>query len=220
MTGDGGPEAPAAAPLPRTDPGPFWDEKYSGAALKFGDKPNRLLVDESWRLNPGSKVLVPGDGEGRNGLWLAGQGHDVTMVDASAVGLRKALSRALALGVKIRTECADLRDWPWPRAQFDAVVSVALHFSAADRPDLRRRMADGLKPGGLMIFELFTPAHRMLGVGGPPHDELLVTADLLRADLPDVEWLLLEQGPTELRHGSAKDGRADTVRGVARVPGQ
>ena len=74
----------------------FWDQRFAGETFKYGLEPNAFLRAEATRLAPGSRVLVPGDGEGRNGVWLAQQGHRVCSVDASPVGLDKALRLASA----------------------------------------------------------------------------------------------------------------------------
>ena len=77
----------------------FWDQRFAGETFKYGLEPNAFLRAEATRLAPGSRVLVPGDGEGRNGVWLAQQGHRVCSVDASPVGLDKALQLARQRGV-------------------------------------------------------------------------------------------------------------------------
>ena len=51
----------------------FWDQRFAGETFKYGLEPNAFLRAEATRLAPGSRVLVPGDGEGRNGVWLAQQ---------------------------------------------------------------------------------------------------------------------------------------------------
>ena len=67
----------------------FWDQKYDMPDYKYGKQANRFLQEQQERLRPASTVLLPGDGEGRNSVWLAEQGHSVTAVDSSALGLDK-----------------------------------------------------------------------------------------------------------------------------------
>ena len=99
----------------------FWDHNFSGAGYKYGTAPNAFIAAEAQRLAPQSRVLVPGDGEGRNGVWLAQQGHEVTAVDCSSVGLDKARSLAAQRGVQLHTELADLTEWQVPVQPFDAL---------------------------------------------------------------------------------------------------
>ena len=100
----------------------FWDQAFDTPHYKYGTEPNAFLRAQAHRLHSGSSVLVPGDGEGRNGVWLARQGHAVLSVDSSGVGLRKARELAAEQGVSLRTLQADLVAWTPAPASFDAVV--------------------------------------------------------------------------------------------------
>lgn len=194
----------------------FWDSRYGEPGYAYGTEPNAFLRDQSNRLAPGSRVLVVGDGEGRNGVWLASRGHDVLSVDASAVGLAKARRLAAERGVPLQTEEADLSLWRWPVAAFDAVVSIFLHF----RPDIRARMhaamLAALKPGGLLILEAFTPDQLKYSSGGPRDREMLYTSDLLRQDMKAGEILQLEEMVTDLDEGKYHRGPAAVVRLLVR----
>ena len=65
----------------------FWDERYSHPNRVFGYRPNDSLAAQARFLKPASRVLCIGDGEGRNGVFLASKGHDVVSLDFSRVGL-------------------------------------------------------------------------------------------------------------------------------------
>lgn len=201
------------------DPSAFWDQKFAVEGFLYGTRPNAFLVDRAWRLDPGSTILVPGDGEGRNGVWLARQGHRVTTVDASPRGLQKASRMALEAGVPLRTICADLRGWDWPEAACDAVVAIYLHLRPEDRPRLHAAMLAALRPGGLVILEAFTPAQISNPSGGPKNPDMLYTADMLRDDFAGAEIVELEETATSLDEGPGHRGPAAVVRLVARRPG-
>lgn len=201
-----------------SNPGDFWDERFGRREYVYGTEPNAFLVGQRHRLEPGMSVLAVGDGEGRNGVWLAQQGMVVTSVDASAVGLQKALRLAMKRDVSIRTACADLRTWDWPVGSFDAVVSVFLHVHPEDRPGLHTRMLDAVKPGGLVMLEAFRPEQLGRGTGGPPVAEMLYSADTLRQDFAAAEIVELHEVETELDEGPGHAGPAATVRLVARRP--
>ena len=106
----------------------FWDQRFAGETFKYGLEPNAFLRAEATRLAPGSRVLVPGDGEGRNGVWLAQQGHRVCSVDASPVGLDKALQLARQRGVDIDVELGDLEVWAPVPGAWDALVLIYVHL--------------------------------------------------------------------------------------------
>ena len=123
----------------------FWDQQFSTAHYKYGTAPNAFLVSQAARVAAGSRVLVPGDGEGRNGVWLAEQGHDVTSIDSSAVGLEKTQSLARSRGVRITTAHADLVAWepveasvptvPVPITQKNDRIAERLRRSARSTSD-------------------------------------------------------------------------------------
>ena len=106
----------------------FWDKSFSAPGYKYGTEPNAFLTEQAFRLKPGSRVLVPGDGEGRNGVWLAEQGHHVTTVDASQVGVDKARDLARRRGVTIDAIHADFSTWSPSPAAYDAVVLTFVHL--------------------------------------------------------------------------------------------
>jgi len=193
----------------------FWDARYSEEGLAYGDRVNEFLATQSSRLRPGMRVLVVGDGEGRNGVWLAQQGLDVTTVDYSAAGVARAEGLAAEHLVSITTHCADLNDWVWPLAQFDAVVSIYLHFPPEQRPIMHQRMLDALKPGGVIILEAFNKAQLNYTSGGPPVEEMLFSAAELEADFANAMIDYLAEQVVELNEGKYHVGRGAVVRLIA-----
>ena len=193
----------------------FWDERFSADEFVYGTQPNAFLVEQAFRLQPGMRVLAPGDGEGRNGVWLARQGMDVLSVDGSKVGLAKAVRLAATHGVTISTEVADLTTWEWPTSRFDAVVSLFLHFQPPDRPTIHANMATALRPGGILVLEAFHPTQLAYSSGGPKDPAMLYTAEQLRQDFAGIEILLLETSLRDLNEGEFHRGPAVTVRLVA-----
>ncbi len=85
----------------------FWDDRYKVEDYVYGREPNDFLRAEAHRIAPG-RVLCLAEGEGRNAVFLAGLGHQVTAVDQSIEGLRKADRLAREHGVEITTVQADL----------------------------------------------------------------------------------------------------------------
>lgn len=159
-------------------PAQFWDQRYSHPNHVFGYRPNDFLAASARMLRPASRVLCLGDGEGRNGVHLAGLGHDVVSLDFSAVGQAKARRLAEEKGVELETWLVDLADWvdhPAPERPWDAVVSIFCHLP----PPLRARVAQvatsQTRPGGMLLLEAYTPAQVALGTGGPTDPALLMT---------------------------------------------
>ena len=196
----------------------FWDQNYSAVdGYKYGEAPNAFLREEAARLDSPSRILVPGDGEGRNGVWLAEQGHAVQSIDSSAVGLARARDLAQRRGVAIDTVQADLASWQPEPASADAVVMIYLHLPPALRPAVHAKLVQALKPGGLLLLEAFHPKQLGYSSGGPKDEAMLYTLDMLRADLADgMEEVMAEEGPATLDEGPSHQGPAWVTRWIGR----
>jgi SAM-dependent methyltransferase len=190
----------------------FWDQNFSVVGFKYGTAPNAFLVEQAHRLRPGADVLVPGDGEGRNGVWLAQQGYRVTAMDGSAVGLQKAQALAAERGVTIGIVLGDLAYWTPAPAAFDALVLTFVHLPPAIRANAHRRLAAALRPGGWLILEAFHPLQLPLTSGGPKDPAMLYTLDLLREDFAGLREVMAWQGETMLDEGPGHQGAAQVVR--------
>lgn len=199
----------------------FWNQQFSAPGFKYGTAPNAFLREQAGLLAPHSAVLVPGDGEGRNGVWLAEQGHTVTSIDSSPVGLAKARSLATERGVSVDTVEADLTHWSPGAMRYDAVVLVYLHLPPAIRSVIHRALWSSLRDGGLIVLEAFHPRQLAYRSGGPKDETMLYTLDLLRTDLagiPDAVFdeLVAWEGETILDEGPGHQGPAYVTRLVAR----
>ncbi|MCA6215133.1 class I SAM-dependent methyltransferase [Ideonella sp. B7] len=198
----------------------FWDERFAEPGFKYGLQPNAFLKHQAAAWVPG-QVLLPGDGEGRNSVWLALQGHTVLAVDSSAVGLAKGQALAREQGVADRwsSQQADLSTWVPPQAAFDAVVLVYVHLPSAWRTDLHRRLAQALKPGGRLLLEGFHPEQLRHHSGGPKDPDMLMTLADLRHDF---DGLLTEQLGEEvsavLDEGPGHQGLARVTRYIGLRP--
>jgi SAM-dependent methyltransferase len=200
----------------RPNPAAMWDQRYSQSEPVYGHQPNAYLRAQLPRLAPGCSVLVPGDGYGRNGLWLAEQGFRVHTVDLSPVGVERARNSARAAGLRLTVEQADLSTWGWPEKRFAAVASIFLHLFPNVRPTIHARMLHALLPGGLLILEAFTPAQLQFSSGGPRQIALLYSAEILRQDFRAAEILALEEATVSLDEGRMHRGLAAVVHGVFR----
>ena len=193
-----------------------WNERYSASDYIFGTAPNAFLASQRSRFRPGQRALCVADGEGRNSVWLAEQGLEVEAFDFSPTGVDKARRLAAARGVSVHYEVASVYEWRWPAAAFDVVAAIFVQF--AD-PPMRRfmfeRMAQALKPGGLVLIEGYTPKQLEFGTGGPKQLDQLYTEELLRASFPGFEVLELRQYEAELNEGSRHQGSSAVIDLVA-----
>ena len=193
----------------------FWDSRYGEEGFAYGTTPNTFLSSFSEIFKAGQKVLVIGDGEGRNGVWLAEQGCAVVSVDSSKVGVEKAQNLATEKGVEIEAVCADLNTWDWPESAFDFVVIIYVHFPPDVRELLHHKVVSTLKPDGQLIMESFTPEQLNYSSGGPPVLEMLYTAEMMKDDFKLLEIQQLEECVTELNEGKYHCGEGAVVRLLA-----
>ena len=194
----------------------FWDRRYQESDYAYGTEANQFLVEQQHRFKPDMKTLVVGDGEGRNGVWLATQGLEVLSVDLSPVGLKKAEALANKHQVKIKTECADLTSWQWSKATYDLVVSIYVHFNPKVRQRMHHSMLEALKPGGLVILEAFNPKQLQYQTkynsGGPKIPEMLYEPEMLRQDFTGGKIIELTETIAELGEGQYHQGKASIIR--------
>jgi SAM-dependent methyltransferase len=193
-----------------------WDERYRGGGFQFGEAPNDYLRAQSWRLRPGMSALCLGDGEGRNGVFLAQQGLAVTTLDWSAVGVDKARALAARRGVTLDAQVADAAAWDYPEAQFDVIAWIYLHLPPADRHAAAQGCHRALRPGGLLVLECFSPAQEGRRSGGPKLPELLWSRGIAEQEFAGLEVLELTEGAVRLDEGPRHQGLAEVVRGVWR----
>jgi SAM-dependent methyltransferase len=198
------------------NPQKMWDERFSQHEPVYGEAPNAFLAAQATRFQSGMRLLVPGDGYGRNGIWLAKQGFQVHTVDLSQVGVERAMQAAHAAGVDMTIEQADLATWNWPADHLDGIFSIFLHLPPDVRPKIHASMLRAVKPGGLIILEAFSPAQLHYTSGGPKEIELLYTAEILRHDFAPAGPLLLEEKQTHINEGPMHSGPAAVVQAIFR----
>lgn len=191
-----------------------WNERYNTPEYRYGTEPNRFLAMHASRI-PAGRVLCIGDGEGRNGVYLAGLGYDVTSVDQSDVGLAKARRLADARGVTIRTVEADLTDYVIEPGYWNGIVSVFCHLPLQPRRRVHAAVVQGLSAGGVFILEAYTPRQLQFGTGGPPVAELMMTLEALREELIGLRLEVARETDRELREGSCHTGTGAVVQLVA-----
>jgi 2-polyprenyl-3-methyl-5-hydroxy-6-metoxy-1,4-benzoquinol methylase len=198
----------------------MWDARYEPGSYAYGEAANAFLVAQAPRLKRGMRALVPGDGEGRNGVWLAEQGLSVDTLDLSAKGVAKARRLAAARGVSVNAAQADVLAWAWPREAYDVVALIYLHFAADERRFVHGRALAALKPGGLLILEAFRPeqlAARAAGArGGPREAHLLYSLADLSADFAGHDIVELAEASAVLEEGALHIGASEVVRAVVR----
>lgn len=154
-------------------------------------EPSEFLVENAGLLPGGGRALDVAMGTGRNAVYLASLGFQVTGVDISSVACKRALETARAAGVRIDAVCADMETWEVPEAAFDVVIN----FNYLHR-GLCRRLAASLRPGGVLVFQTFTMEQKQFG-WGPSKEEFLLRPGELRELFSGLEALVYREGLEE-----------------------
>jgi SAM-dependent methyltransferase len=192
----------------------MWDQRYDTDEYVYGKEPNDFLSAMADRL-PDGRTLCLAEGEGRNAVFLAGRGLQVTAVDSSRVGLAKAAQLAREKRVHVETVHADLADFPIEAASWDLIVSIFCHVPPSLRADLHRRVAAGLRPGGMFLLEAYTPTQLAYGTGGPPTAELTVDLPSLRRELAELRLTHALETVREIHEGRFHSGPGAVVQVLA-----
>lgn len=187
-----------------------WDAKFSASEFLFTDRPNQTVVAEVTELPPG-RALDVAAGQGRNAVWLAAQGWQVTAVDFSPVGLGRAEQLAAAHGVDVTFVLADVREWRPPSAQFDLVVVAYLQLPEPEIRDVLRRVADAVAPGGTLLVVGHDRDNLTRGTGGPDQPEVLYTVESVTEALAGLRIDKAQQYDRKVQTESGERYAVDTV---------
>jgi cyclopropane fatty-acyl-phospholipid synthase-like methyltransferase len=194
-----------------------WQQRFAAPGYLFGTAPNAFLKAHAHLLRKGERALAVADGEGRNGVFMAEQGLDVLSLDISPLAQAKARQLAVARGVTLRVEQADMSDWNWPDAAFDVVAAIFIQFAA---PPQRAQIFSGikraLKPGGLLLMQGYGLRQLEYKTGGPSDAPRLYTRALLADAFADFAALEIVEHDSVIEEGSRHVGMSALIDLVGR----
>jgi SAM-dependent methyltransferase len=203
----------------------IWSERYRAAGddYLFGVAPNRFLEHRVDALREGRKALSVADGEGRNSVWLAEQGLDVTAVEITEAAVEKARKLAAGRKVGVKFEIGDILAPDWPPARhhnaYDWVIGIFIQFVG---PAERLRQMTALKwvtrPGGRILLQGYTPRQLEYRTGGPSAVENLYTPAILRELFADWTIEELVEYEDDIAEGAGHKGRSALIGLIARKP--
>ncbi len=194
-----------------------WQTRFSVPDYVFGKGPNYFLASCKPLLPKSGKVLAVADGEGRNGVWLAEQGLEVTSLDFSEAAQQKAAALAKERGVQINLVHGDVHAWNYPDAAFDVVAEIFTQFSTPPERAVKwAGMRRALKPGGLLIIQGYTPKQLDYGTGGPKERDQLYTRRMLEQAFGDLRDLKITEEELEIHEGAGHGGMSAVIALTAR----
>jgi len=195
-----------------------WNERYSNEAFAYGEEPNNYLKEKLIKLPVGS-ILFPAEGEGRNAVFAAKMGWNVSAFDISQEGKNKAIRLAEKNGVTIDYQVGPLDELNFEVGQFDAIALIYAHFPANIKSAYHKKLDRFLKKNGTIIFESFSKKHMDYvtaneNVGGPKDIDSLFSIDEIKSDFPNYTFVELVEKDIELNEGLYHNGIGSVIRFV------
>ena len=164
----------------------FWDERYATEGMLWGAEPNAAVAEIAADLPVGT-VLDLACGQGRNAVWLALRGHDVTGIDLSPVAIEQARGLAEEAGVDVDLAPGDVTAWDPDGRTWDLVLLSYLQIPPADRIVAHAKAVAAVAPGGTLLLIAHHRDNLERGVGGPQAPDVLYTEAQLAEDFADLE---------------------------------
>lgn len=193
-----------------------WNERYRSETFAYGISPNEYFKKQIDELTPG-RILLPADGEGRNGVYAATKGWTVCSFDISTEGKRKAELLAKNQNTTIEYHVCDPHQLNYPFESFDVLALIYAHFPGPIKSEFHQHLNKFLKPGGYIIFEAFSKEHLKYNsinekVGGPKDLDTLFSVEEIINDFPGYDMIELCETEIELSEGSYHQGRGSVIR--------
>ena len=196
----------------------FWEDRYSGDTYAYGTTPNSFFKEQlDQELIPG-KILLPAEGEGRNGVYAAAEGWTVEAYDWSPAAYQKAMKLAEKNNAHFdKYHISSLEDLNWPANYFDVVACIFVQYPETSRRANHEKLTRSLRSGGSFILEAFSQHHpaaqaKNPRVGGPKNQAQLYSLESLLEDFTGFDWEIAEETHTDLAEGLYHHGEGAVVR--------
>jgi len=199
----------------------FWEKRYKNQKFAYGEEPNQFFVDVLNNYNLKGTMLLPAEGEGRNAVFAARKGFEVSCFDISNEGKLKALKLANEHNVTINYQVGELSEFNFTKNLFDVIVLIYAHFSPKLKSEYHKRISKYLKVGGLLILEGFSKEQLEINKEhqielGPKNIEMLFSLEEIKKDFSDLEILEFNQEEIELNEGFYHKGKASVIRFIGK----
>lgn len=199
----------------------MWDQRYSAATYAYGTNPNLFFKNTLQNYHLSGDILLPAEGEGRNAVYAAKKGLNVTAFDISIEGKNKALQLAARENVKLSYEVGDFFKLNLINNKYESAALIFAHFPPLLISEYHKKIGKLIKPNGMVFLEGFSKNHLKLReknpkVGGPNNIEMLFSKESIRADFPDFEIIQLEEIEVSLDEGEFHKGISSVIRFIGR----
>lgn len=195
-----------------------WDEKFKADDYIYGVEPNEW-VRSVFKDKGNLKIALLAEGEGRNAVYLASLGHQVTTYDYSKEGIEKTKRLAASKELAVNTNLQDItvKD-ALPAETYDVGISVFGHVPEEGKETMFFNLINSVKPGGRIVFELYSKRQLEFKTGGPPNINMLFSIDEIKGYLENfsVDIIKLEEIITTRHEGKMHNGQSAVIQGEIR----
>jgi hypothetical protein len=193
----------------------FWNQRYNREDFVYGITPNAFFKQFIDTNKPG-KLLLPADGEGRNGVYAALNGWEVDAFDYSKEAKKKALKLADKHAVQLNYTVEDFESVTLPENHYNAVALIYAHMPSDIRRNIHRKIIKSLKTGGMLILEAFSKEQMNYSSGGPRNIDMLYNPEDIKRDFEHLDITYLEQMTIHLDEGEHHQGEGNVIRMIAK----
>ncbi|MFD1065471.1 class I SAM-dependent methyltransferase [Oceanobacillus locisalsi] len=195
-----------------------WDKKFNTNEYVYGKAPNEFLKEMHNKHHFSGEALAIAEGEGRNAVFLAEEGLDVTAWDSSKEGIKKMQNLADERKVHVDTENIDLNQADWAENKWDEVVCIYGHFHSELRHNVLENVKRSIKPGGYYVSEVYSMYQIPYQSGGPQDEDMLYTPQEILEAFRDWKIIHFFMGEVERNEGKFHSGTGHIIQIVAQKP--
>ncbi|WP_068793002.1 class I SAM-dependent methyltransferase [Brevibacillus laterosporus] len=193
-----------------------WNERFRSEEYIYGEEPNVFIYQQAFRLKECPRVIAFAEGEGRNAVFLASRGHEVTAIDYAESGLQKTKKLAQKYAVDVQTKKVDLLVDNVPNEEYDAAIMVFGHFHRDAQEMIFHKMKNASKPGGIIMLEVYSKDQLHYGTGGPADVAMLYEPQEVLSWCEGHEVIHFFYGEKERVEGKLHTGLAHVIQLVVR----
>ncbi|MFJ7726269.1 SAM-dependent methyltransferase [Neobacillus sp. NPDC097160] len=195
-----------------------WNERFQAEKYVYGTEPNVFLSEMQKKLQLTGGVLAIAEGEGRNAVFLAEQGMNVTTWDYAESGLKKTKRLADERGVTVKTKLVDLNEAEWEKDQWDEIVCIFGHFSTQLRKKTLHGVKEAVKPGGYFVTEVYSHNQIPYKSGGPKDLDFLYAPEEVIQTFHNWRIVHFFMGEVIRNEGELHNGLAHVIQFVGQKP--
>lgn len=192
-----------------------WNTRFQAESYVYGKEPNVFLTEMQKKLNLSGDALAIAEGEGRNAVFLAEQGMNVTAWDYAESGLTKTKRLAEERDVKVQTKLVDLNNAIWEKNQWDELICIFGHFPTELRLKTLQGVKEAVKSGGYYITEVYSLYQIPYNSGGPREVDLLYRPEEFLQTFADWRIVHFFMGEVVRHEGELHNGLAHVIQFAA-----